>query len=132
MTPPSRLAIPVAACLALMIGLVGLAGVFMDPIPSETTGHRILFLLLVCAIGCGLVGALVPEDWYLALIAAWGPVFISLPALVIKLVKGGRSPYPYWTFLLGTLVAVPAATLVFGYCGSWMRRRFSKPSAAAR
>ena len=119
----------VGLLVALITGFVGLTGFFSDLGPSETGTERIVLLLVSYAVGCGLVGALLPRAWYFALIAAWGPVLIALPGLVNKVVRGG--PFPFWSFLLEALVAVPAAALVFGYAGSWLRKRLFSSSAAA-
>ena len=115
--------------VAFITGFAGLSGFFSDLGPSETQAGRIIFLVVSYAVGCGIVGAILPRAWQIALIAAWGPLAIALPGLVIKLMGGG--PVPYWSFLLQALLAVPAATLAFGYGGAWLRRRLTGSAAAA-
>ena len=115
--------------IAFITGCVGLFGFFSDLGPSETQTERIVFLVVSYAVGCGVVGAILPRAWHVALIAAWGPLLIALPGLVMKLMGGG--PVPYWSFLLQALVAVPAAALAFGYGGSWLRRRLTRSAATA-
>jgi hypothetical protein len=116
--------------IAFITGFAGLSGFFSDLGPSETQTSRIIFLVVSYAVGCAIVGAISPRTWQVALIAAWGPFAIALPGLVIKLTGGG--PVPYWSFLLEALLAVPAAALVFGYGGAWLRRSLTRSAAPAR
>lgn len=117
---PSVLATMVGVLVALAIGLVGLFAVFSDVAPGGTPAVRFLFLGLLYAGGSALVGALVPRRWYVAVVAAWGPVLWCSLGVVMKLTHGG--PVPYWSYLIPTIIIVPALALGFGYLGGRMRQ----------
>ena len=119
----------VGVIIALATGFVGLVSFFSDLGASESTAGRISILVLAYVVGAGVVGALLPRAWYLASIAAWGPVVFGVLGLVAKLSRGG--PFPHWSLILETLVMIPAACLVFGYGGSRLRRRLSSRTAVA-
>jgi hypothetical protein len=114
-----------AITVLVIVGLLGLYCFFADLSQNETWIGRGLFLLGIYAIGCGLFGVLVPRHGYGALIAAWGPLLISLPGLISKIVNRGE--YPYWSYLASIWVVVPGACLLFGYAGSRLRRKLSRP-----
>ena len=116
-------AVVAGVVVALVTGFVGLAAFFSDLGPSETEAKRIAFVVATYAVGCGLVGALLPRAWYVALIAAWGPLFLAVP----ELISGPASGLSTWN--LAELVLVPAAALVFGYVGARLRGRPSSSSA---
>ena len=116
----SALNIALAVALALLVGVAGLWTVFTDVGPNESRAARWLMTGLVYALGATAVGALVPRRWYLALLAAWGPVVLGAVGLVAKLANGGA--VPYWRFLATNLLGVPAVALLFGYLGMRARR----------
>jgi hypothetical protein len=74
------------------------------------------------------VGALVPRQWYVSLVAAWGPLALGLLGLLTKLANGG--PVPYWQNLALTLLAVPAVAMLFGYLGARARERATPMSTS--
>ncbi len=118
----------IGVTIALATGLVGLWCVFTDLGPSEFMAGRISILVLAYLVGAGLVGALLPRRWYVASVAAWGPVLFGILGLVAKLSRGG--PMLRWSFLIETLLMIPAACLMFGFGGSWLRRRLSNGTGA--
>ena len=115
-----------AIVVAAAVGLVGFVSFFSDLGPNETWVERALFLLICYAVCCLLFGVLIPQRWWGALLAAWGPVLIGLLGLVIMIKNGG--PYAYWYYSAAVLVAVPGACLAFGYIGMRLRRMVSRPA----
>jgi hypothetical protein len=94
--------------------------------PSETVAARVAVVVVVYVIGCGLIGALLPRQWYVAVISAWGPVLIStfmLVALVFRLGEPAGAPGAFAGFWLLALIVFPAFAFASGYVGAWLRRR---------
>ncbi len=118
-----------AVVVALVVGVVGLWAVFADIAPKGSAAWRWSLTAIVYAGGAAVVGALVPRRWYLALLAAWGPVTLGLLGLITKLVSGAA--VPYWSFLALVLVFVPAVALLFGYLGTRAVRRTAPGPGAA-
>ena len=114
-----------AITVMIIVGLLGLYCSFADLAKDESWIERGLFLLSIYAIGCALFGVLVPRHWYGALLAAWGPLLITLPGLLSKIINRGE--HPYWSFLAAVWVIVPGVCLLFGYAGSRLRRKLSRP-----
>ena len=120
----------VGVTIALATGLIGLWCVFTDLGPSESMAGRISILVLAYLVGAGLVGVLLPRRWYVASVAAWGPVLLGSAGLVAKVSRGGAMPR--WSFLIAALLIIPAVCLMFGFGGSWLRRRLSNGTGADR
>ena len=108
-----------AVLVALLVGVIGLWSVLADSGPKESRTMRWLMTGVISALGATTVGALVPRRWYLAVITAWGPLFLGAMGLVAKLAHGG--PIPYWSFLATTLLGLPALAVLFGYVGRRLR-----------
>lgn len=113
-----------AVVIAVATGFLGLSMFFSDLGPSESVAFRVLTLVLLYALGAGSIGALVPRIWYVALLAAWGPVLLSLPVLLNRGAVAPSSPAEQMQQGLLGLVVVPLAALAFSYVGMRLRRRF--------
>lgn len=122
------LPIALATLLALGIGIVGLWAVFTDTGAGDSMLKRLLLTAFIYAVGAAAVGALVPRQWYVSLVAAWGPLALGLLGLLTKLANGG--PVPYWQNLALTLLAVPAVAMLFGYLGARARERATPMSTS--
>jgi hypothetical protein len=110
---------------ALATGWVGLAGLFSDFGPHERLVGRIGVVAAAYVVGCGLIGALVPRRWYVAVSGAWGPVLLStfmLGAVALRLGEPAAAPRAFAGFWLLALVGFPAFALAWGYAGAWLRR----------
>lgn len=116
--------------ITLVTTFLGLMLVFSDLPASESAASRIAKIALTYALGCGLVGTLLPRAWYVASITALGPFLLAAVGVVGKLTQGG--PYPYWSNLFMGLVLIPAAALAFAFAGSRLRRKLAVRAVAGR
>jgi hypothetical protein len=96
----------VALFLAVGVAGIGFKAFFSDLGPHEALWVRILVVGAAYTVVPLLVGALIPDRWYLAVLAAVGPVALGAFAMVMR-IAGGVAP-PYWSFITVSLVGVPA------------------------
>jgi hypothetical protein len=113
-----------AVIIAIATGFLGLSMFFSDLGPSESMVFRFSTLVLLYAVGGGAIGALVPRAWYVAILAAWGPVLLTLPMLLGPRVGTPSSPADQMQQGLLGVVVVPLAALAFAFLGTRVRRRF--------
>ena len=120
------------ALLVFVIGVLGLSGFFSDLGPGESERERIAFVVGVYVVGGGLLGALLPRRWYLAVLSAWGPLLVSAPGLLVPLSRGQATPY--WSYILLGLVGAPAVAVAAGFAGSRIRLALhkSRPASSGR
>jgi len=106
---------------ALVTGSIGLTGLFSDLGPNETMAGRVAIVAIVYLFGCGIIGALLLQKWYLSVIAAWGPILLSIFMLVNM---GTAADIKFFVlFWLSALIGFPLFTLVCGYVGAWLCRK---------
>jgi len=113
---------------ALVAGWIGLSGLFSDIGSNETVAERVAIISIAYIIGCGLMGALLQKKWYISVIAAWGPLLISIIMLVVYFFNLGTPAdtklfIPFW---LSVLIGFPILSLAFGYMGAWLFRKIQR------
>jgi len=111
----------VASSVLIAVNVYGLAAFFSDLGPMEPAWLRLAGVVLLFAIGGGVVGILLPDNWYLAAAGCCSVAMFGLFGLSMRLKMGG--PPPYWFVIALELIGPLAVTLVSGYLGSRLRRR---------
>jgi hypothetical protein len=118
--PQDRASITVlAVVLAGTIGAIGFGALSIDLAPTVSKSGLLLVTALVYAVGAVVVGALAPRRWWLALLAAWGPVILGIAALIAKLANYGEGVH--WRDLTMAILVVPGYAMLFGYLGMKVR-----------
>lgn len=102
--------------IVAIVGILGLSLLFSDLGTREAPWIRGIEIAAVYSVGGFLVGRIVPRTWYVAGVAALGPIALGLLVLASRIVRGGSASD--WIWPVSTILGPLAVCLGAAWLGA--------------